>query len=37
MFWEMLIPAYFLLWLFGEGEQPGRRSSSCCSRWRVRP
>ncbi len=25
VFWEaMLIPAYFLLWLFGEGEQPGR-------------
>ena len=25
VFWEaMLIPAYFLLWIFGEGEQPGR-------------
>ena len=25
VFWEaMLIPAYFLLWLFGEGERPGR-------------
>src|SRR5260370_7187922 len=25
VFWEaMLIPAYFLLWLFGEGEAPGR-------------
>ncbi len=25
MFWEaMLIPAYFVLWLFGEGERPGR-------------
>ena len=25
VFWEaMLIPAYFLLWLFGEGEKPGR-------------
>jgi NADH-quinone oxidoreductase subunit M len=25
VFWEaMLIPAYFLLWMFGEGEQPGR-------------
>ena len=25
VFWEaMLIPAYFLLWLFGEGDQPGR-------------
>jgi NADH-quinone oxidoreductase subunit M len=25
VFWEaMLIPAYFLLWLFGEGDNPGR-------------
>jgi len=25
VFWEaMLIPAYFLLWIFGEGERPGR-------------
>jgi NADH-quinone oxidoreductase subunit M len=25
VFWEaMLIPAYFLLWLFGEGDKPGR-------------
>jgi NADH-quinone oxidoreductase subunit M len=25
VFWEaMLIPAYFLLWLFGEGDRPGR-------------
>ena len=25
VFWEaMLIPAYFLLWMFGEGERPGR-------------
>jgi NADH-quinone oxidoreductase subunit M len=25
VFWEaMLIPAYFLLWIFGEGEKPGR-------------
>ena len=25
VFWEaMLIPAYFLLWIFGEGDQPGR-------------
>ncbi len=25
VFWEaMLIPAYFLLWIFGEGQQPGR-------------
>ena len=25
VFWEaMLIPAYFLLWLFGEGERPGK-------------
>src|SRR5260370_16259033 len=25
VFWEaMLIPAYFLLWIFGEGAQPGR-------------
>jgi len=25
VFWEaMLIPAYFMLWLFGEGERPGR-------------
>src|SRR3989442_11816291 len=25
VFWEaMLIPAYFLLWLFGEGERPAR-------------
>jgi NADH-quinone oxidoreductase subunit M len=25
VFWEaMLIPAYFLLWVFGEGDQPGR-------------
>ncbi len=25
VFWEaMLIPAYFLLWVFGEGERPGR-------------
>jgi NADH-quinone oxidoreductase subunit M len=25
VFWEaMLIPAYFMLWIFGEGERPGR-------------
>src|SRR5260370_3963796 len=25
VFWEaMLIPAYFLLWLFGDGERPAR-------------
>src|SRR3989442_14731344 len=25
VFWEaMLIPAYFLLWMFGEGERPAR-------------